>query len=269
MLNLLLLLRKITMQLLFPPGGIIIFLLLICLLIISNRKKIATFLVVLLIFFLCLLSSWLGEYIVLRPLEDDYNSFNSRYYNNIELSSPIIVVLGGGVIENNLSGQDGKTDIGEVTLARLYGAYNIFREIECPILVSGGAVPGHSGDIPAAQIMQEVLVNLGVPEHEIYQEGESRTTLENASYTIEQIKTDGHDVIILVTSAVHMRRSVEAFKNNGVDVIPGPVNYLFENTKPGILNILPNEVSWDYNLRALHEWIGLIYYRILYLLKLG
>jgi uncharacterized SAM-binding protein YcdF (DUF218 family) len=263
MLDLLLLFRKIIMQLIFPPGGIIIFLLLICLLIVLNRKKIATCLFVFLIFVLFLLSSWLGEYILLRPLEDNYNSFNSRYHNNIRFSSPIIVVLGGGIIENSVSGQDGKTDIGEVTLARLYGAYNIYREIQCPILVSGGSVPGHSGNIPAAQVMHEVLINFGVPGDEIYQEGESRTTIENATYTIKQIKTYGHDVIILVTSAVHMRRSVEAFKNDEVHVIPAPVNYLFENTKPGILNILPNEVSWDHNLRAIHEWIGLIFYKLL------
>ena len=264
-----LILRKIVMQLFLPPGGIIVFVLLICLFFLLNRKKIAIFLATVLIFTLFLLSSWLGEYTILKPLEDDYASFKDAYSNNISLSNPIIVVLGGGVVDNSLSRQSGGTDIGEVTLARLYGAYTVYREIKCPILVSGGNVPGYTGNTPAAQIMQEVLVNMGVPLDIIYQEDKSRTTLENASYAMEKIIAQGYNEIILVSSALHMRRSVEVFKmrNSGVIVIPAPVNYLFENTRPGLLNILPNQISWNHNLRAIHEWIGLFYYRLLHLLS--
>lgn len=257
-----LLLRKIIMQIVFPPGSIILAVFLISILFLFNRKKLATFFSIFLIFFLFLLSSWFGEYILLRPLEDDYVRLQEELKNNLNLSNPVIVVLGGGLIENSLAEKTGKTEIGEVTLARLYGAYGIYREIQCPIWVSGGSVPGYSGDVPSAEIMEEVLIKMGIPPNNIFQESESRTTFENALLTIKEIKEEGYQEIILVTSALHMRRSVQSFENSEITIIPAPVNYLFENTQPGLLNILPNRFSFDHNLRALHEWIGLLYYKI-------
>ena len=257
-----LLLRKIMMQLIFPPGGIIIAIFIIYLLFLFNRKRLATYFTILLIFFLFLFSSWFGEYILLQPLEDDYSALQEISNDNLKLSNPVIVVLGGGLVEDSLAEKSGKTEISEVTLARLFGAYGIYREIQCPVWVSGGSVPGYSGGVPSAEIMEEVLIEMGVPPDDIFQENESRTTFENAIFTIEEIKQQGYQEVILVTSALHMRRSVQSFENNEVTIIPAPVNYLFENTQPGLLNILPNRFSWDYNLRALHEWIGLLYYKI-------
>ncbi len=264
MLILQLLLRKILMQFIFPPGGIIIAIFLIFLFFLFNRKKLAIFLTIFLIFFLFLISSWFGEYIFLRPLEDDYSTLQEISNDNLILSNPVIVVLGGGLTEDTLAEKTGKTEVGEVTLARLYGAYGIYREIQCPVWVSGGNVPGYSGDVPSAEIMEEVLIKMGVPPDDIFQESESRTTYENAIFTIEKIKQQRYQEVILVTSALHMRRSVKIFGNNEVVIIPAPVNFIFENSKPGILNILPNRFSLDYNLRALHEWIGLLYYKIIY-----
>ncbi len=260
-----LLLRKIIMQWIFPPGGIIIAVLLIFSLFLLDRKKIAIFLSVLLIFLLYLFSSWFGEYILLKPLEDDYTYLQETQMDNLNLTNPIIVVLGGGIVEDSLAEGKVSTEVGEVTLARLYGAYRIYKNLECPVWVSGGTVPGFSGNIPAADVMGEVLVELGISREDIYNETQSRTTFENAHFTIEQIKQQGYHEIILVTSAVHMRRSAQVFENSDITIIPAPVNYLFENSRPGILDILPNRFSWDHNLRALHEWIGLLYYRIFYL----
>jgi len=259
-----LLVRKIIIQLIFPPGGVIIAVLLIFLLFLFNRKKLVTCLTVLLVFFLFLFSSWFGEYILLRPLEDDYASLQEISGENLNLSHPVMVVLGGGLVEDSLSEEAGKTEIGEVTLARLYGAYLIHREIKCPIWVSGGTVPGSGREISSADIMEQVLVSLGIPSEEITKEDQSRTTFENAGFSLQKIKQQGYQEIILVTSAVHMRRSVQVFEKSEMIIIPAPVNYLFENRSSGILNILPNGSSWDNNLRALHEWVGLLYYRLFY-----
>jgi len=259
-----LLLRKIIMQLIFPPGGIIIAIFIIFLLFLFNRKRLAIFLTIFLIFSLFLFSSWFGEYILLRPLEDDYSTLQEISNDNLNLSKPVMVVLGGGLVEDSLAEKTGKNEIGEVTLARLYGAYVLYQEIQCPVWLSGGSVPGYSGEVPSAEIMEEVLIKMGVPPDDVFQESESRTTYENAIFTIEEIRQQGYREIILVTSALHMRRSVQSFENNEVTIIPAPVNYLFENTQPGLLNILPNRFSFDHNLRALHEWIGLLYYKIFY-----
>ncbi len=259
-----LLIRKIIMQLIFPPGGVIIAVLLILLLFLFSRKKLATCLTVFLVLFLFLFSSWYGETILLRPLEDDYLSWQEISGYNLNLSQPVMVVLGGGLVEESLSSKEGKTEIGEVTLARLYGAYLIWREIKCPVWVSGGSVPGSGRETASADIMEQVLLELGIPSGDIHKEGQSRTTFENAGLTLEEIRQHGYQEIILVTSALHMRRSVLSFENDEIIVIPAPVDYLFENIAPGLLNILPNGISYDNNLRALHEWIGLLYYRLFY-----
>src|SRR6056297_3432694 len=199
-----LLLRKIMMQLIFPPGGIILAIFLIFLLFLFNRKKLATFLTIFLIFSLFLFSSWFGEYILLRSLEDDYSALQEISNDNLNLSNPVIVVLGGGLVEDSLAEKTGKNEIGEVTLARLFGAYVLYQKIQCPIWVSGGSVPGYSGDVPSAEIMEEVLIEMGVPPDDVFQESESRTTYENALFTIEEIRQQGYQEIILVTSALHM-----------------------------------------------------------------
>ncbi|MDD2353401.1 MAG: YdcF family protein, partial [Atribacterota bacterium] len=176
------------------------------------------------------------------------------------LANPVLVVLSGGITEESLSG---KAEIGEITLARLYGTYLIYLNTEYPIWVSGGTFFGNDESIPSASVMKEILANIGVSPEKIFTEELARTTHENAIFTIEEIKKQGYKEIILVTSALHMRRSVQSFEDDQLTIIPAPVNYLFENKNPGILSILPNRESWEHNLRALHEWIGLLYYRIL------
>ncbi|MBN2395547.1 MAG: YdcF family protein [Candidatus Atribacteria bacterium] len=262
--TLFLLLRKIIIQILFPPGGIIVLILIIYFLLIKNKKKVASCLTIITVFFLFFLSSWLGENTFLRTLEDDFPSFQINSLEHGTLKKPMIVVLGGDIVENSLMEKKDDVEIGEITLARLFGAYQVYREIKCPILVSGGSLPGSSGTTPVAIMMKQVLEDFGVSSEDIYLESQSRTTYENAKFSLKEIIHRGHPEIILVTSAVHMRRSVGIFRNSKARIVPAPVNYLFENSKPGILDILPNRTSWDHNLRALHEWTGLLYYKLFY-----
>jgi hypothetical protein len=94
-----LLFRKIIVQLIFPPGGMIIAILLIGLLFLSNKKKLATVLMLFLLFPLYLFSSWFGEYILLRSLEDDYDFLQKNTIEIMQLSNPVLVVLSGGIAE--------------------------------------------------------------------------------------------------------------------------------------------------------------------------
>jgi len=263
MINSTILFRKILISWLFPPGIIIIAILLLSLLFIFNKKKIATFLTLFLIAILFLLSSWLGEYILVKPLEDDYIFSPPILSDNYNLSNPIIVVLAGDMVNGSFKASEGNAEIGEVTLSRLVGAYFLYLKINCPFLVSGGTVPGFSGDIPAADVMQQFLIDLGVPEEDIYTETQSRSTIENATFTMDMIRKQNFQEVILVTSAIHMPRAMFAFQNSDIPVIPYPVNFLYENISPGLLNIFPNRSSWEHNLRALHEWVGLLYYKLL------
>ena len=263
MVNSLLLWRKILMQWFLPPGIIIIAILVLYFLLILKKKNIATIFMLFLIPFMFLFSSWLGECLFLRPLEDKFIQNEDLLKNSNELVNPIIVVLSGDSINRSLLTEEDNVEVGEITLARLIGAYFLYKEMGFPILVSGGTIPNIDGNTPAANTMKELLVKLGIPEEDVLIEGNSSTTLENAIFTMELIKKYNFQEVILVTSSVHMPRAMLAFKNLDVMIVPAPVNFLYEDMKPGILDILPNRGSWEHNLRALHEWIGLLYYKII------
>lgn len=121
--------------------------------------------------------------------------------------------------------------------------------------------PGASGDT-LAEIMGKTLKEMGVPQSKIIYEDSSRTTWENAVYSVKLLKGLGFKNIILVTDAVHMKRSMEVFQEQGIEVVPHPSGYLYGN--PDLTKWLPNSGSLNNNLRAIHEWAGLVYYTIRY-----
>ena len=90
----------------------------------------------------------------------------------------------------------------------------------------------------------------------------SKTTLESAKYSLKKLEEEGYRRIILITSALHMRRSVKCFERGGIKIIPALVNYIFEKEPLNILDFLPNTGALSNNFYAIHEWIGLAYYSL-------
>ncbi|MCZ2845920.1 MAG: YdcF family protein [Candidatus Bathyarchaeota archaeon] len=201
----------------------------------------------------------------LRPLEKKYQPLNDQNESVKldDLKNPVIVILAGGMVDGSPASGSFGSEIGEITLARLYGGYKIYQQRNVDIWVSGGIALGSNSNskIPIAQVMKEVLISWGVKPNEIILEEKSRTTLENAENILEIMKGKEYQEIILITSALHMKRSLQSFQNEWLRIIPAPVNYIFEKS-PNIVNIFPNSISFNHNSRALHEWIGLIYYSL-------
>jgi uncharacterized SAM-binding protein YcdF (DUF218 family) len=254
-------LRKIIEQLMFPPGLFLFIIFLIFLLSLFRKRKITLWISFLFFIFVYFFSSWMGEWVLLKPLEKTYLPLNNQNESvQLEhLKNPAIVILAGGMVEGSPAAGSYGAEIGEVTLARLYGGFKIYRERNTDIWVSGGMAPGNRGNVPIAKVMKEVLISWGVNSDEIILEENSRTTLENAKYTMEKLKEKDYREIILVTSALHMKRSMQLFQNQGVKIIPAPVNYIFEEL-PKFIDFFPNSFSFEHNVRALHEWMGMIYY---------
>jgi uncharacterized SAM-binding protein YcdF (DUF218 family) len=65
---------------------------------------------------------------------------------------------------------------------------------------------------------------------------------------------------ILVTSALHMPRSVGVFRKAGWNVIPWPVNYL-TGAEPSWASEDVPIARLYFMTRTVHELVGLIYYR--------
>ena len=254
-------LRKMIEQLTFPPGLFLFIIFLIFLSSLFKKRKIVLWISFLFLLFVYFFSSWIGEWVLLKPLENAYLPLNSQNESVQldDLENPVMVILAGGMVEGSPAAGSYGAEIGEVTLARLYGGFKIYRDRNIDIWVSGGMAPGNRGNVPIAKVMKEVLVSWGVNPKKIILEENSRTTLENAKYTMEKLKEKDYREIILVTSALHMKRSVQLFQNQGVRIIPAPVNYIFEEL-PNFIDFFPNSFSFEHNVRALHEWMGIIYY---------
>jgi uncharacterized SAM-binding protein YcdF (DUF218 family) len=101
------------------------------------------------------------------------------------------------------------------------------------------------------------LGTLGIPEGRILLEGRSRNTRENALFTAEILKPRPGQTFMLVTSALHLPRSVGLFRKAGFEVLPCPVDY---TTTPVRTDFLPSGRLVE-NLRqldaAFRELMGL------------
>ena len=96
-----------------------------------------------------------------------------------------------------------------------------------------------------SKIVEQLFRDCGLDTNRILFERESRDTHENARFSYELVKPAPKQKWILVTSAMHMPRSVGLFRNLGWNVIPYPVDY-HTTGKIQILNISL--------LNALHYW---------------
>jgi uncharacterized SAM-binding protein YcdF (DUF218 family) len=140
------------------------------------------------------------------------------------------------------------------------------------ILVTGGNIDWLSSGPSPAEDMQALLLFLGVPAEDIWLEGESRNTYENAPYSRQILDAKGIDQIILVTSAQHMPRSVGLFEKQGLEVLPAPADFSLTEaewlkiTRPApvdfIFNLLPGVSNLNATTSALKEFLGMFIYRL-------
>jgi uncharacterized SAM-binding protein YcdF (DUF218 family) len=248
-------LSKLVAQLVYPIGVSIWLALLAVVLIWLGWRLGAT--VVLLLSIGCLWVCSTGVF-------SDYirGSLESRYEPVRVEASPsadAIVVLGGGlggIVSPRLT-----VDLNSTADRVLHGA-RLFKAGKAPVvIVSGGNIEWLSASGPGSQAMASLLEEWGVPERAIILESKSRNTYENALYTKQVIDDRGFEKILLVTSALHMPRSVAIFRSFGIDVIPSPTDIeVVDRGDRTVLDWLPNADSLAGTTRAIKEYLGFVYY---------
>lgn len=175
-------------------------------------------------------------------------------------SGDVIILLGSGVYDEapDLSG------IGAPSVemsGRIITAVRLQKKLDIPIVVSGGIV--FDGRKAEAVIVRRFLIDLGLPSDKIIMEDKSRDTIENAKYTLEICRKLNFKKPILVTSAFHMKRAIMSFRKIGVEVLPVPSNFrTWKNKRYGWESYLPG--NFDIANTAIHEYLGLIFYRFAY-----
>lgn len=166
-----------------------------------------------------------------------------------------IVILGGSVQRGNL--EYGGDTVGRLTLERVrYGAW-LARQTAKPVLVTGGAP---ADGVAEGQVMRAVLEReFGIPVRWV--EDRAANTRENALHSAELLQAAGIRRIFLVTHAWHLKRAIPEFERAGLKVIPAGIGYSAPAT-PMVLNFVPSARGLMDSYFAMHEGIGLIWYRI-------
>lgn len=169
-----------------------------------------------------------------------------------------VVVLGGGRYEG--APEYGGDTVGRGLLERIRYAAHLARHTGLPVIPSGGS-PFEEGP-PEAWLARQVL-------EEEFQvrvaavEDRSRTTHENARYTKELLEQRGIQRVLLVTHAWHMPRSMEVFRQAGVNAIAAPTYFEYRaDTGNSILDWLPSTDGLQLSRIALHEYVGMLWYHI-------
>lgn len=166
-----------------------------------------------------------------------------------------IVVLGGGIYDQ--APEYGGDTVSHFALERLRYAAHLARASELPVAVVGGIVASQR---PEAEVMREALAtDFGVTVRWI--EAESRDTAENSAKLAPILEKAGISRIALVTHAWHMRRAQEQLAHQGFQVIPAPTCFA-TSSQDSRFDWLPSANALNNSQVALHEWLGLLAYRL-------
>ncbi len=242
-------------QLLLPPGLLLVLLALAFFLVRGTLGRLVLFvawsllLVMSVPLFAAMLAQAAERYPALTPTEIRHSDAGA------------IVVLGAGVYAGAPEYGGDTVDVRSMARSR-YAAW-LHRQTGLPIYVTGGA--GSQAPGPAMQRFLEQ--ELDVPVAAL--EAESRNTWENATRTAPLLQAAGVHRVLLVTDALHMPRSVEAFERTGIEVVPAPTYFLSSGRRPAHAlrpptedwrNWLPQAKVWCASFYAIHELVGGLYY---------
>ncbi len=229
-----------------PPGIFVVLMVILTFKIFKYSVKLSLFTGLLTLFFYLMSTQLISEQLLGR-LEKIYTPPE----NVATIGTDSIIMLGGGAFDG-VPDVDGEGALCSSPASRLLATFRLYKMLDVPILLSGGRVYEDSGR--EAVIAARILRTLGVPPDKILTETKSVNTTQNAEFSAEILKENNLSRPLLVTSAFHMNRSVLNFKNQGVEVIPFPTDFLVtHNPQFHYTKLRPNAEALYYNAVFLQE----------------
>ncbi|MFT4033903.1 MAG: YdcF family protein [Siphonobacter sp.] len=133
------------------------------------------------------------------------------------------------------------------------------------ILISGGSgnLTNQADSISEGKAVAHLLQVSGVPEEDIWLEGSSRNTRENALFSARILKAKKINRFLLVTSANHMPRAMGCFRKVGLQPTAFPTDFYGSDAQTMIDHILiPKEQALNTTYWIWREIVGYIVYRL-------
>jgi uncharacterized SAM-binding protein YcdF (DUF218 family) len=145
---------------------------------------------------------------------------------------------------------------------RVVHAARLFLAGKAPlILVSGGRLPWQ-GEGPAEAVgISALLELLGVPNRAIVREEASTNTYENCVNSKRLLDARAAREVLLVTSALHMRRAFATCRSAGLAVRAAPTDYQVAGNEADRLDLVPDAEALLLTHVALRERLGFLVYQ--------
>jgi len=223
---------------LLTPGSLLLLALLVGCGMIWTKRRLRTGRVILsAVCLLLLLTTALPlDEMVLAPLEN-------RFPVNPALPAKVdgIIVLGGS-IDPYLSLTHHQVALND-SAERLMEAARLARQFpEAKLLFTGGSADPLRPEMREAPLAVQAFAEMGIDPARLVIEDASRNTYENAVFS-------------------HMPRSVGVFRQVGWPVLPWPVNFISGGSARWV-NTDKLLSSMGRVTTGLHEWVGLLFYRL-------
>ena len=178
-----------------------------------------------------------------------------------QLRPDVIAVPAGGYKIGFSLDQD---VMGTETILRVLTAIKLWKKYpDAMMVMSGGGVDKIRKSKRQTDLMMEFAYNYGVPKDKLIADKLSLNTLEHPQRILELPSIDKHTKILLVTSGWHMRRALFSFNQYFDEVCPSPISVSgVNNSIFAIQRFIPHPGALSKSTTMLHEWIGLLWYKI-------
>jgi uncharacterized SAM-binding protein YcdF (DUF218 family) len=245
-------LKQFSKALILPPTSW--FILLIVVLVFWKRRWARILLLVTVILIAALHSSDVGQ-LLRYPLESRYPALlDPRAAGPYD----VIVVLMSSTVP--AYGMIPFASLDEYTFRRLDEAWRLYRIDPKPIIVSGRPINPFVPQVNQNQIACDYLIRWGIPQKDVISEPGSRDTFESALEVSKILRGKGWTRYLLVTSAVHMPRSMLAFQAVAPVPIAAPGDFTLGEHYFTTRSMLLSEVAARKTYVTVHEYLGLLNY---------
>jgi uncharacterized SAM-binding protein YcdF (DUF218 family) len=192
--------------------------------------------------------------VLLLPLSERFPAWNANG------RTPDGIIVLGGAIDADTTLARGSVEM-DSSSERVVAMLELARTYpSARIVYTGGSGNLFVGSESEAPVAGALLERFGVARERIVLEGDSRTTSENAIFTRRMVQPKPGELWLLVTSAVHMPRSIGSFRKAGFDVEAYPVDYRTRGWIDATVPFNSAVAGLSRSDAAIHEWMGLIAY---------
>lgn len=202
-----------------------------------------------------------------KPLLQWAQYMSTRSYAHQQLTKNyyrIAVIMGG--FSNGMDTTSMQVSYLDDRGSRLWEAIKLYEagKVEKIMITGDASINVNAAGSNTADAFKQYLRDFGIHDGNIILEQHARNTRENAIYSIAILDSLGYkpDQCLLITSATHLKRSLNSFEQEGWGVDCYATN-IYPKPHPNFYSFIPQWKSLTDWHELLNEWFGIIVYKIL------